>query len=141
MSHILEKFNEKQNLIKEYRFWKLLLKEEPNKLGRLVAILKREAFPLQNITSEEMVEYSIIVKEVEPALNKAFGAYLVQHLHLAFVDKQIHFHIIPRYKNNVECAGLIWADDQDPNPLVQQKVKCDRNILDKIMNKIKEAMQ
>jgi hypothetical protein len=47
MAYILDKFNEKENLIKEYRYWKLLAKEEPNKLGRLVAILKREAFPLK----------------------------------------------------------------------------------------------
>lgn len=140
MAHILEKFNEKQNLVKEYNYWKLLVKEEPNKLGRLVAILKREAFPLQNITSEEMAEYSTIVKEVEPALEKAFGAYLVQHMHLAFVDKQIHFHIIPRYKETIEFAGINWTDDQNPNPLVQSKVECSRDVLDKTISKLKEFL-
>jgi len=130
MAHILEKFNEKQNLVKE----------EPNKLGRLVAILKREAFPLQNISSEEMAEYSTIVKEVEPALEKAFGAYLVQHMHLAFVDKQIHFHIIPRYKETIEFAGINWTDDQNPNPLVQSKVECSRDVLDKTISKLKEFL-
>lgn len=140
MPHILEKFNEKQNLVKEYNYWKLLIKEEPNKLGRLVAILKREAFSLQNVTSEEMAEYSTIVKEVEPALEKAFGAYLVQHLHLAFVDKQIHFHIIPRYKETVEFADINWTDDQNPNPLVQPKIECDRAVLDKVLNTLKKVL-
>lgn len=140
MPHILEKFNEKDNLIKEYTYWKLLLKEKPNKIGRMVAILKREAFPLKNILPEEMAEYAVVANDVETVLEKAFGAYLVQHMHLAFIDKQIHFHLLPRYKEEVSFEGITWVDDQNPNPLIQQSPETSREYLDKVIGKIKELI-
>jgi diadenosine tetraphosphate (Ap4A) HIT family hydrolase len=88
-----------------------------------------------------MAEYSIVAKEAEIALEKAFGAYLIQHLLLAFVDKQIHFHIIPRYKDNITFADLTWVDDQNSDPLNQGKVKCSRIALNKIIIKLKENME
>jgi diadenosine tetraphosphate (Ap4A) HIT family hydrolase len=138
--HILEKFNERENLVKEYKYWKLLLKESPNKLGRMVAVLKREAFPLRNILPEEMEEYALVAKDAESSLEKAFGSYLSQHLHLAFVDKQIHFHIIPRYKDTVDFAGVLWEDDQHPDPRHQEKVDVDRAVLKEIREEIKKHL-
>src|SRR5690606_17068126 len=116
---VWSKFDLDNNLIKEYKHWMLLVRKKNVKLGSCVAILKRDAFPLSEVTPEEMKEYTVLTKEVELAIKKAFDSHLVHHLALMFIDKQIHFHIIPRYTEVVEFAGMNWEDDNSPDPLIQ----------------------
>lgn len=114
---IFEKFDLQNNLIKEYQYWYLLLRKKQKNIGSCVAILKDHVFPLQQVSSDAMAEYSIICKDIEKALEKSFGAYLVQHLCLMYVDKHIHFHLFPRYQTSVNFDNQDWIDNQVPNPL------------------------
>ncbi|HEC63935.1 MAG TPA: hypothetical protein ENI23_01430 [bacterium] len=134
-------FKADETLIKEYKYWKLLLHLKQNKLGRMVAILKREAFPLSKINPEEMSEYSEVVKDAEGALEKSFGAYLVQHLCLMFKDKQVHFHIIPRYEEEIEFAGETWVDSGEADPLVQEVDEIEAEPMDLIIKEIKKNLE
>src|SRR3989344_6169732 len=133
-------FDEKNNVIKEYKYWKLLLRKKQVKLGSCVAILKRDAFPLSKVTKEEMVEYVQVTQEVERALAKAFKPDLVNHLALMFFDKHIHFHIITTYKEPRKFAGMEWVDDYNPDPLVQQREQVSQEILNKIKEEIKKNL-
>ena len=137
MSTIWETFNEKGNLIKEYKFWKLLLKENPSKLGQMVAILKREAFPFSQTSDNELSEYAVVAKETEAVLEKLFEPHLVHHLVLMYFDKHIHFHIIPRYHEAKEYERIMWKDDNNPNPLIQKSNNIERRILNKLINDIR----
>jgi diadenosine tetraphosphate (Ap4A) HIT family hydrolase len=119
---IWEAFDADNTLIKEYDYWKLCLRTEQNKVGRCVAILKRDAFPLSEVLPEEMAEYAQLVKDIEKALKETFGAYLVQYMCLMFVDKHVHFHIVPRYTEPVSFVGREWVDDNKPNPLIQEGI-------------------
>ena len=56
-------------------------------------------------------------------------------------DKHTHFHIIPRYKEPREFAGMTWVDDFVPDPLVQQREQVSQNALDKIKKKIGENIK
>lgn len=114
-------FDLDNNLIKEYRYWMLLVRKNNVKLGSCVAILKRDAFPLLDVLPDEMAEYATLAKEIESALGKSFKPHLVSYLALMFVDKHIHFHIIPRYKNIIDFAGIQWEDDNQPNTLFFNK--------------------
>lgn len=134
---IWNKFDLNNNLIKEYEYWMLLIKVEQNRLGSCVAILKRDAFPLSKVTPTEMEEYAHIAYEIETALELAFKPHLVHHMSLMYKDRQIHFHIIPRYTDELEFDGMIWKDDNHPDPLLQQSIILSQDKLDKIKDKIK----
>ena len=134
----LEKFDDVNNLIKEYKYWKLLVRKGHTKLGACVAILKREAFPLSQVTEEEMAEYAVLTKEVESVLKELFNPYLVCHCAIMFVDKQIHFHILPRHREPISFAGKEWVDDSRGNPLIQ---KLEEPIPQEILNQIKEEIK
>lgn len=137
---VWQKFDLDNNLIKEYKHWMLLLRKSNVKLGSCVAILKRDAFPLSQVTQEEMAEYAVIANEVEAALKKTFNPHLVHHLALMFVDKHIHFHIIPRYTQVVEFAGINWEDDNIPDPLLQKREELSQDTLNQIRDTIKSNL-
>ena len=137
---IWEKFDEKNNLIKEYAHWKLLVRKKNVKLGSCVAITKRHMASFSEITDEEMKEYAQVVRDIEGALKKAFQYDVIHHLMLMFYDKHTHFHIIPRYKEPRSFAGMEWVDDFHPNPLIQKIEPLSKDILDKIREEIKKNL-
>lgn len=134
------KFDIENNLIKEYKHWMLLVRKNNVKLGSCVVILKRDAFPLSEVTEEEMAEYAIVTREIETALKKTFNTYLVHHLALMFLDKHIHFHIIPRYTETIDFAGINWEDDGIPDPLIQKRDDLQQEVLKQIKDAIKQNL-
>lgn len=133
---IWEKFDFKNNLIKEFKYWVLLVRKNQSKLGSCVAILKRDAYPISEITPEEMSEYALLAKEIEGSLTSVFNPHTIHHMALMFVDKQIHFHIIPRYHESINFAGISWDDDNIPDPLVQKSDAISQEILNLIKNEL-----
>lgn len=69
---VWSKFDLTNNLIKEYKYWNLLVRKNHVKLGSCVAILKRDCYPLSEISSDEMAEYAILTKDIELSLKKTF---------------------------------------------------------------------
>lgn len=132
------KFDLKNNLIKEYKYWNLLVRKSQIKLGSCVAILKRDCYPLSEITTDEMAEYAILTKDIESSLKKSFGPHTIHHMALMFIDKHIHFHIIPRYTNAINFAGKEWIDDNIPDPLSQKGEEISQEIINNIKVKISE---
>jgi diadenosine tetraphosphate (Ap4A) HIT family hydrolase len=133
--NIWEKFDEKNNLIKEYEHWKLLIRKNHPYLGSCVVITKKHHEKFSELNNDEIIEYLAIVKEIENALKNAFNYDVIHHLMLMFKDKHTHFHILPRYKEPREFAGIKWIDEFTPNPLGKRN-DIDQQILDKIIEEI-----
>jgi len=131
--NIFEVFDEKNNLIKDYKHWKLLIRNRNTTLGNCVAITKRHMENLSDITPEEMKEFANVVKDVEKSLKKSFSYDKINYLMLMMKDKHTHFHIIPRYSSPRNFAGIEWTDNEwpksshvvkpDVSPAVLQQVK------------------
>ena len=138
---IWEKFDEENNLIKEYKHWKLLIRKKHIKLGSCVAITKRHMASFSEITDEEMKDYANVVRDIEKVLKKTFDYDVIHHLMLMFVDKHTHFHIIPRYKKPRDFAGMKWEDDFVPNPLLQKREPVSQDILNQIKEEIKNNIK
>ncbi len=138
---IFEKFDLQNNLLKEYKYWYLLIRKKQKNIGSCVVILKEHAFPLQQVSPEAMAEYATITREIELSLQKSFDAYLVQHLCLMFVDKHIHFHLLPRYKEVFNFENKEWIDNQSPNPFEQTDIELNQEYLNLIKNKLLENIK
>ena len=135
---IFEVFDEKNNLIKEYKHWKLLVRKTHVKLGSCVAITKRHMERFSGITDEEMTEYAEVVRDVENALKNSFNYDVIHHMMLMMKDKHTHFHIIPRYKEPRNFDGKEWVDDFQQNPLLQKPEPITQDILNQIKEEIKK---
>ncbi|MFA5076094.1 MAG: HIT family protein [Patescibacteria group bacterium] len=120
--NIWDKFNESKNLIREYKYWKLLVRNSNFTLGNCVVINKRHLGSLSEVTPEEMAELAQIAREIEPSLKKSFSYDNIHWLLLMNHEKHIHFHIIPRYSRDKEFAGVIWKDPVWPS-LIKSEIK------------------
>lgn len=135
--NIFESFDEKNDLIKEYQHWKLLVKNRNVSLGKCVAITKQHHESLSEISPAEMVELVQVAKEIERALKKSFSYDKICWLMLMMKERHhTHFNIIPRYKTPREFAGIKWIDDFDPDPLAQKHPDVSPEILQQIRKKI-----
>ena len=136
---IWEKFDDKNNLIKEYKHWKLLVRKNHPYLGSCVAITKLHHNLLSELSEEEMTEYKEVAKDIENALKRLWNFDVIHHLLLMFRDKHTHFHILPRYKEPKEFAGIEWKDQFQANPL-GVKNEPSQEILNKIRDEINKKL-
>jgi diadenosine tetraphosphate (Ap4A) HIT family hydrolase len=129
-------FNEKENLIKEYKYWKLLIRNRNTTLGNCVAILKRHIEHFSEINTEEMSEFTKVVKNIEESLKKSFNYDKINYLILMMKDKHLHFHIIPRYLSPRNFVSTEWVDDEWPKPTIRSKMNVSKEELEQIKNEI-----
>ena len=115
MSDILETFNFKDLLIKEYKNWYLLLRNDQTTIGSLVLIEKNFHKRLSNISDSSFIEFGNIVREIEQALNNLFRYEKINYLMLMMKDSEVHYHIIPRYSKDQQYEAVIFKDEGWPN--------------------------
>ncbi|MBR9702356.1 HIT family protein [Candidatus Pacearchaeota archaeon] len=129
----------------ETKYWVLELAENQYYLGRSYIILKRDSRLLSKITSKEAEELFQIIKKMETALKKAFGATMFNWTCLmndAYKAKnpkpQVHLHCWPRYKKIVKFEGEVFHDEVFAHHYDKyREKKLNPKILKKIVDKIK----
>lgn len=107
-------------IILENKFWKVILDESQNYLGKSFVVLKRDCDELSKITIDELIDFhQNIVVVLEKAFKKTFNATMFNWTCLmnnAYQDEnpkpKVHWHFRPRYNEKIE-----FADDtfKDPN--------------------------
>lgn len=106
-----------KSLVFETDFWKVFAINEQSYLGRCVVSCKRHCFSLSELKNEEWNDFHSVVKKLEAAAKKAFGASLANWACLmnnAFRkdpgNPHVHWHFRPRYRKPVVFAGKTFTD-------------------------------
>ena len=111
-------------IIKEMKYWQIKLNLDQAYLGRCVVVAKRKVGSLSKISKEEWEDFSNIVKKLEPALKKSFGARMFNWTCLmnnAFkaekydnkeAEPHVHWHCRPRYNKPVNFEGETFKDPE-----------------------------
>lgn len=98
--------------IKEYQYWGVTLFENQYYLGRNIIFLKRHAVDFfTDITNEERDEFFDITKIVRNSIKDLYNPDLFNYATLGNEVNHLHWHIIPRYKNEREINGVIFKDE------------------------------
>lgn len=106
-------------IIFETNFWKVILNtDDQTYLGRsFVSAKRRETGSMSDLTTEEWLDFGSVVKKLEAACTKAFGATMFNWtclMNLAYQndppDPHVHWHFRPRYKQAVQFAGETFED-------------------------------
>ena len=113
---ILKKFAYPEMLIKEYNNWYLLLRADQVTIGSLVLICKDEVGAYSDISVDSNKEFYSIIQEIENSLKRLFNYSKINYLMLMMVDNIVHYHIIPRYENDIELFNVNYKDSCWPNP-------------------------
>lgn len=98
--------------IKSYKHWDLYLHENQCYLGRVFLQLKEGevAEDFLSIEGEVRDEFFQIGKEVKAALKTLFKPDKMNYAALSNTSPVIHMHIVPRYKEMREFAGIVFKD-------------------------------
>ena len=99
MNQILKKFNFKNNVIKIYKNWFLLLRPEQVTFGSMVLIEKNFKKKISNLKKDSFSELKEITIDIEKKIKKILKFDKINYLSLMMIDREVHLHIIPRYKN------------------------------------------
>jgi len=105
-----------QFIIKEYKFWTLLIHDDQRYLGRAYAWLVREGGMqrFSEITDKESAELRIVINEYENAIKSLWNPDFMNYAWLANLIAQHgghgHLHLIPRYKGPRSFAGIEFID-------------------------------
>src|SRR3712207_2406583 len=110
MNPTIEKFGYPGSLIREYDHWVVLLRPAQVTLGSLVLAAKGEAQAYSALPTEAFTEQGLVIRHIEAALREFCAFEKINYLMLMMVDREVHFHVIPRYSGDRESDGLIFAD-------------------------------
>jgi len=104
------KFKTSELTIYETDKWIWSLRPVQATLGASILSLKRECSTLGELTPEEFTDMANIVPVIEKTLKDLLGYNIMNYLMLMMLDKQVHYHVIPRYGQDIEFAGKKWQD-------------------------------
>lgn len=134
------KFKTDELLIHETEFWIWSLRPVQATLGAGVLSLKRECPVFSELNQEEFMDLNRIIKVIEKTLKQTFNYDIMNYLMLMMVDKQVHYHVIPRYERTIDLAGTSWKDLGWPGVPNLAGNELDMHELHEIQNVIKENL-
>jgi diadenosine tetraphosphate (Ap4A) HIT family hydrolase len=96
--------------IKSYKHWDAYLNENQCYLGRVFLLLKTDEGidDFLAIQGETRDEFFLIGEEIKAALKILFQPDKMNYAALSNTSPAIHVHIVPRYKETREFAGMIF---------------------------------
>lgn len=97
--------------IKEYKYWKLFIRENQSYLGRCVVWCEREnVLDLTDATQEEVEELFLVLRELRKATLKIFQPDWFNYSFLGNSTRHLHCHFIPRYAKPKIFEGITFED-------------------------------
>lgn len=103
-------FGHPDSLVREYDHWVVLVRPKQVTLGALVMACKERAQSFGAVSSEAFREHERVVRDIEQGL-KAFLAFeKINYLMLMMVDKEVHYHVLPRYSETRNFEGVDYPD-------------------------------
>ena len=112
----MKKFGYPGTLIQEYQHWVLLLRPQQATLGALVLVCKNEADTFSRISAAAFSELKEITTAIENHLRQCFSYDKINYLMLMMVDRDVHFHVLPRYATTRIFGRQEFNDPGWPGP-------------------------
>lgn len=140
MDEFKSKFKTEELLIYETDHWIWSLRLVQATLGAGVLSLKRECPVLIELNQNEFSDLDNIIKVIEKALKETFDYDIMNYIMLMMIDKQVHYHVIPRYERTIDFCGLTWKDSGWPGMPNLAGEEMELRTLDEILSAIKENL-
>ncbi|MGA0604749.1 HIT family protein [Phenylobacterium sp. VNQ135] len=105
-----QKFGYPRTLVAETASWLVLVRPQQPTFGSLVLVCKEDAQAFSDLTPAAFADLKAAVQGIETLLRDAVGYEKINYLMLMMVDKDVHFHVLPRYEGSREHDGKSFAD-------------------------------
>lgn len=110
MNDTVRKFGHPQTLVAAYDHWVVLVRREQVTAGSLVLACTGDAERLPDVPAEAWAELPRPTGDLERALKAALAFEKINYLALMMVDRQVHFHVFPRYEGSRSIGDLEIQD-------------------------------
>ena len=116
MNPTIQKFGYPATLLAEFEHWLVLLRPAQVTLSSLVLAAKSDATAYHELPREAFAEQADAIAAIEAVLAEFCAYERINYLMLMMVDRQVHFHVIPRYPDARQWNGLDFPDAGWPGP-------------------------
>ncbi len=104
------KFGDPATRVAQTDYWSVLLRPRQPTLGSLVLVCREDVQAFSAVSAAAFSDLQQVVQRVEATLRAVVAYERINYLMLMMVDPDVHFHVIPRYSQPREFAGLSFPD-------------------------------
>lgn len=109
-------FGYPHTLVAETTHWLVLVRPKQPTWGSLALVCKEPAQAFADLSAEAFADLKVATTGIEAILGRVVASERINYLMLMMVDRDVHFHVIPRYDGTREDAGLTFPDVGWPGP-------------------------
>ena len=110
------KFGYPRTKVAETDHWLVLVRPHQPTFGSLVLVCKEPVQAFADVSLEGFADLKAVISGVEAMLADVVGFARMNYLMLMMVDRDVHFHAIPRYEGAREHDGRSYPDAGWPGP-------------------------
>jgi diadenosine tetraphosphate (Ap4A) HIT family hydrolase len=96
--------------IAETDHWLILLRPKQPTFGSLVLVCKETVQAFSELSPAAFADLQVAVTGIERLLKAQVDYEKINYLMLMMVDKDVHFHVLPRYAGVREHEGVSFPD-------------------------------
>jgi diadenosine tetraphosphate (Ap4A) HIT family hydrolase len=96
--------------VAETDYWLILVRPKQPTFGSLVLVCKEAVQAFSEVSPAAFADLQVAVAGIERLLKNAVDYEKINYLMLMMVDKDVHFHVLPRYDGVREHEGVTFAD-------------------------------
>ena len=96
--------------IAETDYWLILVRPKQPTFGSLVLVCKETVQAFSEVSPAAFADLQVAVAGIERLLKAQVDYEKINYLMLMMVDKDVHFHVIPRYEGAREHEGANFPD-------------------------------
>lgn len=109
--NIFEKFEVDEGEIFANKHWVATIRPKQVTLGAVVLVARDHVESIGRCRGEALAALGEAAREIESGLTKAFNCDKINYLALMMKDPHLHFHVIPRYRSEIEFGGFLFLDE------------------------------
>ena len=137
--------------------WKIVLHPSQCGLGNVLLATRRHVPRMADLSDIEAQEFQAVLRVLEPALERAFGAQLINLAYQRnwayrahdpgppFLNGQpnphVHWHVTPRYAQPVEFRGLTFTDPTYGEPFEWRPFPVPDAVRRAILKRLQEVLR
>lgn len=98
------------SLVAETEHWLILVRPKQPTFGSLVLVCKEAVQAFSDVSPAAFADLQGAVAGIERLLKSQVDYEKINYLMLMMVDKDVHFHVLPRYAGAREHEGVSFPD-------------------------------
>jgi diadenosine tetraphosphate (Ap4A) HIT family hydrolase len=98
------------SLVAETEHWLILVRPKQPTFGSLVLVCKEAVQAFSDVSPAAFADLQVAVAGIERLLKSQVDYEKINYLMLMMVDKDVHFHVLPRYADTREHDGVSFPD-------------------------------